>query len=122
MFATVMGLVGIGGLGASAEATTAAIPLRSQYSGSIGRTFVATRGRHRYQVRLTHIRDVSGATTAMRNTSFNLIFSGPTGMPDGIYSVVRSGVPTHSLFLSRIGTHTSKSVTVQALINRSVNR
>lgn len=120
MFATLLGFVGIGGFTASAEATTSTLPLRSQYANSIGQTFTAARGRRRYQVKLLHIRDVAGATSAMREHSFNLIFTTPPGLPDGVYWVARTGVPAHSLFLSRIGTHTSTAATMQVLVNRSV--
>ena len=122
MFATVLGFVGLGGPTGSAEAATSTLPLRSQYVNAVGKTFTATRGRRRYQVKLLHIRDVAGATSAMRNHSFNLIFTAPVGVPDGVYWISRSGVPGHSLFLSRIGTHTPTVAAMQVLVNRSVSR
>jgi hypothetical protein len=115
-----LGVLGFGGIDAPADAATSTLPLRSQYLNSVGCTFTAVRGRHVYRVKLAHIRDVTGATTAMRNTSFNLIFTTSSALPDGVYTIGRRGVPVHSLFLSRIGAYTSTSSTMQALINRTV--
>lgn len=121
MAISVLGLIGVGGLDAPAEAASSRMPLRSQYVKSLGRTFTARHGGRRYQVRLSHIDDVAGATHAMREHSFNLIFTAPDGMPDGVYAIARPGLRTHSLFLSRIGTVKRGRATMQALINRTVS-
>ncbi|MBN9618926.1 MAG: hypothetical protein J0H43_04240 [Actinobacteria bacterium] len=117
-FASVgLGVAGVMGVEAPvADAAPVSPPCRSHYSKSQGRTFTATQGKRVYQLKLVHIRDIAGATAKQGDRCFNLVFSAAKRMPDGVYTLTRAGVPTHTLFLSRIGTE----LTMQALVNRSV--
>lgn len=112
-----LGIAGAAGVDApAADAAPVGPPCRSHYSKSLGQTFTATHGKHAYRLKLAHIRDLVGTSAAERDRCFNLVFSAPEALPDGIYTIARRGVVTHSLFLSRIGGR----ATMQALVNRSV--
>lgn len=117
---TVLGLIGLGGFDSASAAPRRQLR-RSQYLKSVGRTFTAQHGGRGHELRLNRIDDVQGATGAMREGSFNLIFTARSAMPDGVYAMSRPGVPTHSLFLSRVEQTKHDRFTMQALINRTVS-
>jgi hypothetical protein len=115
------GLAGLVALGfdevdAVAAASANSTPVRSNYSKAVGKVFTAVHAGRSHRLRLTHIRDVAPATAAQRPHCFNLIFSpvGTVRLHDAIYVLHHSGVNTHRLFLSAIGT----DGTMQAVVNR----
>jgi hypothetical protein len=114
--AGLLGLVIVGIGVEDAAAATASGPLRADYARSVGQTFTAARAGHTYRLTLQHIRDLIPTTAERRPHCFNLIFvpGGTAAVADGIYTLSSRGVPTRSLFLSRVGTGHS----MQALVNR----
>jgi hypothetical protein len=92
-------------------------PLRADYTHAVGRVFTVTRDGHTYRVKLTHIHDLSPTTAKLRPHCFAMIFApvGKVRLKDGIYVLRRSGVRTHRLFLSAVGTKGG----LQAIVNRS---
>jgi hypothetical protein len=121
--AGLIGLLLVGAGTESAEATTTTtsttLPQRSHYAKSVKQVFTATSGTRSYRLTLTGIKNVSGVRTADAQLGFNLIFTAATAMPEGIYSLRRSGVPTHTLFLSPVGARAGRGATMQALVNRT---
>jgi hypothetical protein len=99
------------------KAAPGSSPLREDYTPAIGRVFTVTRAGHTYRVRLTHIQDLSPTSAKLRPHCFAMIFApvGKVALKDGIYVLRRSGVRTHKLFLSAVGTKRG----MQAIINRS---
>ena len=103
----------------SADAATTAVPLlRAHYAGSVGKAFVAVHAGHSYRVTLTAIRDAVPAAAKDKPYRFILIFAPARGtrLHDGTYRLTRSGVHTHDLFLSSVGT----AGLMQAVVNRVV--
>ena len=100
------------------HADAATLPERSHYTKSVGRTFTARRGKHVYKLRLSSIGNLPHTKTAQRNRCFLLVFEvlGSVRPADGTFTLRRSGVRTHSLFLSGLGPHRR----MQAVVNRSV--
>ena len=115
-----LGLLGLAVVGVDlpqAEAATTSGPTRKDYATSVGKAFtVAYRGAN-YRLTLTALQDLPNASTADSQYCFSLLFTpaGTTTLPDGIYTLKRTGVPTYSLFLGRVGT----GRTLQAVVNRA---
>lgn len=114
-----IGLVGLAIVGVdarTADAATSTAPMRSQYTPSVGRVFTVRHGGRAHRVTLTAVQNLPHTRPADRQYCFSLLLipAGRTDLPDGIYTLERSGVPAHSLFLSRIGTGRA----LQAVINR----
>jgi hypothetical protein len=105
--------------GAAATSTTSSMsaPLRADYAPWVGRVFSATHAGHTYRVTLTRIDDLSPTTAKQRPHCFAMAFTpvGKARLADGIYTLHRSKVVTHKLFLSSLGTNGG----MQAIINRS---
>jgi hypothetical protein len=115
-----LGLIGLAVVGvneSTAEAAGASAPLRSHYASSVRKVFTARHGGRTYRLTLTAVQNLPHSRAAHRPYCFSLLFTpaGRTVLPDGIYTLVRAGVPTHSLFLSRVGT----GRTLQAVVNRA---
>ena len=115
---TGLGLVALAVVGvdrsAAGAATTPAL-LRSQYVPALNAVFTAQRGGQAWRLTLTAIQDLPFAT-AQSQCCFSLFFTPAGGavLTDGIYTLTRAGVPTHALFLGRVGTRR----TVQAVVNQ----
>lgn len=111
-----LGLVVVGVDGSAAGAATAT-PVRRDYAAALHKVFTVQHGSRTRRLTLTAVQDLPHSRAAHREYCFSLLFT-PTGravLPDGIYTVKRTGVPTHSLFLSRVGTGS----TLQAVVNRA---
>ena len=101
----------------AADAATVSAPVRRHFASSVGKVFTVQHGDRTSRLRLTAVQDLPHASAANRQYCFSLLFT-PAGrgvLHDGIYTVQRAGVPTHSLFLARIGT----GRTLQAVVNRA---
>jgi hypothetical protein len=115
-----LGLLGLAVVGvdeSAADAASTSAPVRAHYASSTRKVFTARHGGRTYRLTLTAVQNLPHARAADRPYCFSLLFTpaGRTVLPDGIYTLVRSGVPTHSLFLSRVGT----GRTLQAIVNRA---
>lgn len=111
-----LGLVIVGVDAESADAVSSPAPVRRNYASAVGKVFTVRHGGRTHRVTLTAVQNLPHAKAADRQFCFSLLFSpaARTVLADGIYTVMRAGVPTHSLFLSRIGT----GRTLQAVVNR----
>lgn len=101
----------------AADAATGSGPVRRDYASSVGKVFTVHRDGHTNRLTLTAVHNLPHTSKADRQYCFSLLFK-PAGRAtphDGIYTVQRAGVPTHSLFLGRIGT----GHTLQAVVNRA---
>lgn len=115
-----LGFVGLAVVGVNpttADAAPAAAPARHHYGHAVHKLFTVRHAGRRYRLRLTAVQSLQHATAAHRQQCFSLLFTPAGGavLPDGIYRLVRRGVPTHSLFLARVGT----GRTLQAVVNRA---
>ena len=111
----VLVIVGVDETGAGA--TTASAPVRRDYTSSVGKVFTVHHGGRTNRLTLTAVHDLPHASAADRQYCCSLLFT-PAGravLHDNIYTVQRTGVPTHSLFLGRVGT----GRTLQAVVNRA---
>jgi hypothetical protein len=112
--------VAVLGIGESAAAATSATsaPLRADYAKSVGKVFTAAIGSRTSSVKLVSIRDLSPTTAQQRPFCFMLVFAPTTTarLADGIYTLSRTGVPTHALFMSSIGSNGR----MQLVVNRAV--
>jgi hypothetical protein len=100
-----------------ADAATASAPVRRDYASSVGKVFTVRHNGRTNRLSLTAVQNLPHASAANRQYCFSLLFT-PAGravLHDGIYTVQRAGVPTHSLFLGRVGT----GRTLQAVVNRA---
>jgi hypothetical protein len=111
------GVVVLGLDATPASAVAKALPQRSHYRHAVGHVLTAAHGKRTYKLRLTHIHNVVGAHAAQRQHCFILVFTvvGSAHLPDAIYTLRRSGVATHRLFLSGVG----QKRAMQAVVNRS---
>lgn len=98
--------------GVANAATPAAGPLRSHYARSVGKTFTVQAHGRVHTVTLTAIHDLAPTTAMHRPFCFRLMFtpSGHIVLPEGIYTVRRAGVVTHSLLLSSTGSRAMQAV------------
>ena len=113
----VLGLMVIGVDQSAADAATVSAPLRDDYAPAVHKVFIARHGGRTHRVTLTAVQNLPHTSAAHRRYCFSLLFM-PTGravLPDGIYRLERAGVPTHSIFLARVGT----GRTLQAVVNRA---
>lgn len=132
-----LGTVGVATLGIAAnpESTAAAlgavragfaqpvIPARSVFAGSVGEVFTATGSGTSFPVTLAAIRDLTPVLVADDEDRFNLHFeSTDPAFEQGIYRLVRAGVPVTELFVSPVDLPVSGASgdvrTLQALVNR----
>jgi len=113
----VLGLVVVGIDQPAADAATASAPVRYDYTPAVHKVFTVRHGGRTHRLTLTAVQNLPHTSPAHRRYCFSLLFtpSGRTVLPDGIYRLKRTGVPTHSLFLARIGT----GRTLQAVVNRA---
>jgi hypothetical protein len=112
-----LALVIVGVNEAGADAATMSAPIRRHYGSSVGKVFTVHHGGRTHRLTLTAVQNLPHASAAHRQYCFSLLFT-PAGravLHDGIYTVQRHGVPTHSLFLGRVGT----GRTLQAVVNRA---
>ncbi|HZC53222.1 MAG TPA: hypothetical protein VE441_12095 [Mycobacterium sp.] len=120
VFSAGLGLVGLMVVGVDApgaDAATAPAAVRRDYASSVGKVFTARHHGRIHRLMLTAVQDLPHTSAADRQYCFSLLFT-PAGravLHDGIYTVQRAGVPTHSLFLGRVGT----GRTLQAVVNRA---
>jgi hypothetical protein len=115
-----LGLVGLAVIGTeqpAADAATPPGPVRHDYAWSMGKVFTVHHAGRSHRLTLRAVQNLPHASAAHHRYCFSLLFTpaGRTALPDGIYTVKRKGVPTHSLFLARIGT----GRTLQAVVNRA---
>jgi hypothetical protein len=115
-----LGLLGLAVVGVgetAADAATVPAPERADYTAALHKVFtVQYRGRT-HRLTLTAVQNLPHTSVAHRQRCFSLLFTpvGSSVLPDGIYVLKRVGVPTHSLFLARVGT----GRTLQAVVNRA---
>ena len=117
---TGLGLLGLAVIGTGqlrADAAAARGPVRHDYTSSLRRAFTVHHAGRSHRLTLRAVQDLPHARAAHHRYCFSLLFTpaGRTALPDGIYTLRRAGVPTHSLFLARIGT----GRTLQAVVNRA---
>jgi hypothetical protein len=112
-----LALVFVGVDETAADAAPASAPVRHDYAPAVHKVFTAHHAGRSHRLTLTAVQDLPHASAAHRRYCFSLLFTpaGGTALPDGIYTLKRTGVPTHSLFLGRIGT----GRTLQAVVNRA---
>ena len=116
---------GLGALGVAiigleqpmARAATAQGPLRNDYVAPVGKVFNVQYAGETCRLTLTALEDLPNAKPADAEYCFSLMFrpAGTIVLPDGIYTLRRSGVPRHALFLGRVGTGRA----VQGVVNRA---
>jgi hypothetical protein len=111
----VLAIVGIDETAADAAAASA--PVRRDYASSVGKVFTVQHNGRTRRLTLTAVQNLPHTNVADRQCCFSLLFTpaGSAVLHDGIYAVRRTGVPTHSLFLGRVGT----GRTLQAVVNRA---
>ena len=102
---------------AAADAATVSGPMRRDYAASVGKVFTVQHNGRTHRLTLTAVHDLPHTSVADRQYCFSLLFTpgGTAVLRDGIYTVQRTGVPTHSLFLARVGTGRA----LQAVVNRA---
>jgi hypothetical protein len=112
-----IGLAVVGIRPSAADAATASGPVRVNYAASVGKAFTVRYAGAIHSLTLTALQDLPNARITDRPYCFSLLFtpSGSSVLPDGIYALQRTGVPTYSLFLGRVGT----GRTLQAVVNRA---
>ena len=117
------GAMGVAALGtgessAAAATSSTSAPLRAKYAKSVGKVFTAAIGSRTFSVKLVSIRDLSHTTAQQRPRCFMLVFAPTTTarLADGIYTLRRTGVPTHALFMSSVGSNRG----MQVIVNRAV--
>jgi hypothetical protein len=111
-----LGLVVVGVDAPAAEGVSVLAPQRRHYTPALHKAFTVRHAGRSLRLTLTAVQNVPHTSPAHRQDCFSLLFTpaGRTVLPDGIYMLKRAGVPTHSLFLSRVGT----GRTLQAVVNR----
>ena len=110
-------VLAIVGVDETADAATEAAPARRDYASSVGKVFTVQHAGRTHRLTLTAVHDLPHTSAAQRQRCFSLLFTpaGNSALPDAIYAPKRTNVPTHSLFLGRVGT----GRTLQAVINRA---
>lgn len=112
-----LGLVVVGIDETAADAATASVPVRQHYTPALHKVFTVHHAGGSHRLRLTAVQNLPHSSAAHRPYCFSLLFTplGRTLLPDGIYRLQRTGVPTQLLFLSRVG----PGNTLQAVVNRA---
>jgi hypothetical protein len=112
-----LGLVVVGVDESAADAATMSAPVRADYTAALHKVFTVRHGGRTHRLTLTAVQNLPHTSAAHRQRCFSLVFTpaGSSVLPDGIYALKRVGVPTHSLFLARVGTGRA----LQAVVNRA---
>jgi hypothetical protein len=112
-----LGLVVVGVDAPAAEGVSVLAPQRRHYTPALHKAFTVRHAGRSLRLTLTAVQNLPHTNVADRQCCFSLLFTpaGSAVLHDGIYAVRRTGVPTHSLFLGRVGT----GRTLQAVVNRA---
>ncbi|MGH8862922.1 MAG: DUF6916 family protein [Jatrophihabitantaceae bacterium] len=120
MLGAALGLVGLVVVGvdeSAADAATVSAPVRADYTAALHKVFTVQHRGRTHRLTLTAVQNLPHTSIAERQRCFSLLFTPArsSALPEGIYAPKCVGVPTHSLFLTHVGT----ARTLQAIVNRA---